>query len=152
MIPSTPLATCLHKPICRIDNASLTTLSHLALILLYNCVLVIKICEMSPDVCGSYGFGDSAEGFFLFFIFFGFSMLIFQLVFEAVAIAYHIRRQNKLRRLCHHGGRFVELPPVTKSTFSHLPGLVSSKYFHLFLSRAAAKDSNHGASATGLCI
>jgi hypothetical protein len=44
-------------------------------------------------------------GFFLFFIFFGLSMLLFQLVFEAIAIAYHIRTQSQLRRLRY----FVEL-------------------------------------------
>jgi len=124
------------RPLKDQDNESLTTLSHLALILVYTCVLVIKTCELSPDACRSYGFGASAKGFFLFFIFFGFSMLLFQLIIEAFAIAYQIRMQNKLRRLRHRGGRFVELPLLTKEAFQHLPGLVSSPYFHLFLSHA----------------
>eukprot|EP00966_Prymnesium_polylepis_P058951 1366202-Prymnesium_polylepis.1 len=81
---------------------------------------------MSEDACRSYGFGASAKGFFLFFIFFALSMLVFQLVFEAVAIAYHIRVQNKLRRLRYRGGRFVELPPVAQEEFAHLPGLEAS--------------------------
>mmetsp|Transcript_20685 Transcript_20685/g.61519 ORF Transcript_20685/g.61519 Transcript_20685/m.61519 type:complete len:631 (+) Transcript_20685:2-1894(+) len=124
------------RPLRAQDNASLTTLSHLALILLYTCVLTVKTCEMSEDACRSYGFGASAKGFFLFFIFFALSMLVFQLVFEAVAIAYHIRMQNQLRRLRYRGGRFVELPPVAQEEFAHLPGLEASPCFHLFLSHA----------------
>jgi len=124
------------RPLKDRDNGSLTTLSHLALILVYTCVLVIKTCELSPDACQSYGFGTSGKGFFLFFVFFGFSMLVFQLVFEAFAITYQIRMQNKLRRLRHRAGRFVELPSLTKEHFSHLPGLASSHFFHLFLSHA----------------
>jgi len=83
---------------------------------------------------------DSAilqKAFFLFFICFGIGMLIFQLLFEAVAIVYHIRMQNRLRRLCYRGGRFVELPPMSEEEFAHLPGLEPSPCFHLFLSRVA---------------
>jgi hypothetical protein len=151
----------------RFDNGSLTTLSHLALILVYTCVLAIKTCEFSPEACSSYGFGSSAEGvrahperafllmltdvpffghlalagFFLFFIFFGISMLIFQLAFEAIAIAYHIRQQDKLRRLRYRGGKLVELPPLSKEEFAHLPGLESSQCYHLFLSRELTTQS-----------
>eukprot|EP00966_Prymnesium_polylepis_P325943 7381875-Prymnesium_polylepis.1 len=57
---------------CIADDA---VTSVLALILLYTCVLVIKTCEQSPEACSSYGFGHSAKGFFLFFIFFAISML-----------------------------------------------------------------------------
>ena len=85
------------RPLRAQDNASLTTLSHLALILLYTCVLTVKTCEMSEDACRSYGFGASAKGFFLFFIFFALSMLVFQLVFEAVAITFHFRSACKRR-------------------------------------------------------
>ena len=44
--------------------------------------------------------------------------------------------QNQLRRLRYHGGRFVELPPVTEEEFAHLPGLEASPCYHLFLSHA----------------
>ena len=124
------------QPTCRQDDASLTSLSHIAFILVYACVLTIKTCELSADACGSYGFGASAKGIFLFFIFFGLSTLVFHLVFEAAAISYHIRSQSKLRRLRYRGGRFVELPPVTEKEFAHLPGLEPSPCFHLFLSYA----------------
>ena len=50
------------RPLRAQDNALITTLSHLALILLYTCVLVIKTCELSSDACRSYGFGASAKG------------------------------------------------------------------------------------------
>eukprot|EP00966_Prymnesium_polylepis_P175219 4054713-Prymnesium_polylepis.2 len=63
-------------------------------------------------------------------------MLVLQLVFEAVAIAYHIRMQKKLRRLRYRGGGFVELSSVTTQEFKHLPGLEPSPCFHLFLSHA----------------
>ena len=49
-------------PCGRVEDSSLATLTHLALILTYTCVLAIKTCELSPTVCGGYGFGDSAEG------------------------------------------------------------------------------------------
>ena len=38
------------------------TLSLLALILLYVCVLVIKTCDMSSELCNTYGFGEDAKG------------------------------------------------------------------------------------------
>jgi hypothetical protein len=120
---------------CRKDNGALPTLVYLALILVYTCLLTIKTRELSPDACQSYGFGASSKGFFLFFIFFGFSMLVFHLVFEAIAIVYHIRMQKKLRRLRYHRGRLVELPSVAEEEFAHLPGLQPSPCFHLFLSR-----------------
>eukprot|EP00966_Prymnesium_polylepis_P141159 3259600-Prymnesium_polylepis.1 len=63
-------------------------------------------------------------------------MLASQLVFEAVAVAYHVRMQSKLRRLRYRGGRFVEPALVTKREFAHLPGIEPSPCFHLFLSHA----------------
>lgn len=38
------------------------TLIELALILIYVCVLLIKSCEYSRDVCSTYGFGETADG------------------------------------------------------------------------------------------
>ena len=38
------------------------TLTELALILVYVCVLVVKVCDQSSDVCRRFGFGDSASG------------------------------------------------------------------------------------------
>jgi len=124
------------QPLRRVDNGSLATLCHLALILLYLCVLAIKTCNLSPGVCSSFGFGDSAKGFFLFFLFFSLSMLAFQVIFEAAAVAYQIRQWKKLRRLRYRGGGFVELLPVAEKEFAHLPGLQPSPCFHLFLSHA----------------
>eukprot|EP00966_Prymnesium_polylepis_P209467 4852048-Prymnesium_polylepis.2 len=34
----------------------------LALVLIYTCVLLIKTCNMSADVCVTFGFGKTAEG------------------------------------------------------------------------------------------
>eukprot|EP00966_Prymnesium_polylepis_P199891 4632328-Prymnesium_polylepis.1 len=50
------------RPLRRYEDGSLTTLSHLALILMYTSVLAIKTCEFAPEACSSYGFGSSAEG------------------------------------------------------------------------------------------
>eukprot|EP00966_Prymnesium_polylepis_P218167 5049362-Prymnesium_polylepis.1 len=70
-------------------------LIELTLILVYTCVLVIKTCDMSSlnhgnrnehyeafasAMCATYGFGSSATGLYLFFLFFGISMLSLQLL------------------------------------------------------------------------
>jgi|EP00966_Prymnesium_polylepis_P200777 hypothetical protein len=44
--------------------------------------------------------------------------------------------------MAYFSSRFVGLPLLTKETFTHLPGLASSQYVHLFLSRASTRDSN----------
>jgi hypothetical protein len=46
-------------------------MTHLALILVYTCELLLKTCELSDDACQSYGQGASTH--------------------------YYIRMQNKLR-------------------------------------------------------
>ena len=46
----------------RPEDGSLMTLSHLALILVYSCVMAIKTCELSSEACSKYGFGNSAKG------------------------------------------------------------------------------------------
>ena len=80
------------------------TLVMLALILMYTCALLIKLCEMAPDVCVTFGFGGTANGVlhacphmrdqmlsegvhplrnsgvYLFFIFFAIAMLLLLLV------------------------------------------------------------------------
>jgi hypothetical protein len=38
------------------------TMIELTLILVYTCVLLIKTCEISPEVCSTYGFGDTGRG------------------------------------------------------------------------------------------
>jgi len=125
------------SPLGRIDDSSLTTLSHLALILMYTCVLAIKTCHLSPAVCSSYGFGDSAKGLFLFFLFFALSMLLLQLVVEIALLAYIAKQQKLVRRLRYVNDRnFVEFPPVLQRTFSKMPGFKPSATFHLFLSHA----------------
>ena len=35
------------------------TLIMLALILIYTCVLIIKLCDGSPDICITFGFSDA---------------------------------------------------------------------------------------------
>ena len=96
------------------------TVSELALILIYTCVLLIKTCRIDAGVCSYYGFGDDAEGklalssrnrhpspkrqsqnrfrptdpawlvlctgVYLFFVFFGLSMMLLQLVVGAVKL------------------------------------------------------------------
>ena len=54
-------------------------LVELALVLVYTCVLLIKSCQSSPATCSDYGFGD-ANGLYLFFIFFGLSLLLSLLI------------------------------------------------------------------------
>jgi hypothetical protein len=77
-----------------------------------------------------------ATGFFVFFIFIGLSVLLLQLIMNAMAFAHKIQDEKTVRRLRYvRGGEFVELPPLTKEDFAHLPGLEPSPCFHLFLSR-----------------
>ena len=50
-----------HRPF-RFDDASLTTILHLSLILVYTSVLLIKTCEHSEEACEDFGFGKTADG------------------------------------------------------------------------------------------
>ena len=68
------------KPLRRSEDGALMTLVELALILVYTCVLVIKSCEANSSVCATYGLGSTSTGVYLFFIFFGLSMLLVQLM------------------------------------------------------------------------
>eukprot|EP00966_Prymnesium_polylepis_P143856 3320787-Prymnesium_polylepis.1 len=103
------------------------TLTESALILLYLCVLAIKVCDYSTDVCSRFGFGDSAKGEW---------SLYYWLVVEIVLLAYIAKQQKLVRRLRYVKGDFVELPPVIEAEFAHLPSLQPSPCFHLFLSHA----------------
>ena len=58
----------------------------LALILGYICLLLIKTCNTSSDVCATFGFGDTASGVYLFFIAFAMGMLVLLLVGGLVRI------------------------------------------------------------------
>jgi hypothetical protein len=58
-------------------------LIELALIAVYICVLLIKACDLSSEVCATFGFGDEADGIYVFFIFFGIGMLLLQLLLAA---------------------------------------------------------------------
>jgi hypothetical protein len=55
----------------RVEDTVLVTFAEMALILVYMCVLLIKACVRSKDVCTTFGFGDKPDGLYLFFIFFG---------------------------------------------------------------------------------
>eukprot|EP00966_Prymnesium_polylepis_P156485 3615528-Prymnesium_polylepis.1 len=77
----------------------------------------------------------SGAGVFIFFIFFGLSVLLRTLIFEVAVLVHVSRRKGKLSRLRYRGGNFVKMPPVSDEEFKHLPGLQPSTFFHLFLSR-----------------
>eukprot|EP00966_Prymnesium_polylepis_P327787 7383624-Prymnesium_polylepis.1 len=61
-------------------------LIELSMILVYMCVLLIKSCDMSPALCSTFGFGTTAGGVYVFFIFFGLSMLLVLLVANAIKL------------------------------------------------------------------
>jgi len=142
------------RPTKRRDDSSLMTLTELALVLVYVTVLVIKTCDQSAllfstelqgqdnglltkAICSTYGFGEDAAGVFLFFIFFGLSMIVVQVAFDTLALLDTYRQQKQLRRLRYvKGDAFVEIRPINEGEFLHLPGLEPSKCFHLFLSHA----------------
>ena len=101
------------------------TLIELALILVYLCILLIKSCLISSDVCARFGFGDTAEGenvahnpqnlrlclflresvvflfqstgLYVFFIFFGLSTILLQIVMAASKLYVCLQHSNKLQ-------------------------------------------------------
>lgn len=68
------------KPTRRREDGALMMTVELVLVLIYICVMLIKVCDLSPTVCANYGFGDDATGLYVFFIFIAISMLSFQLL------------------------------------------------------------------------
>ena len=46
----------------RAADSALMTLNDLTLVLVYACVLVIKECPYSEELCATFGFGQKAEG------------------------------------------------------------------------------------------
>ena len=66
--------------ICRPFRSSadnwLMTFVHLALLLLYLSILVIKTCDISVASCKSYGLGETSEGVYLFFFVFAIALLM----------------------------------------------------------------------------
>ena len=49
-------------PACRPDDGKLSALIELALILIYVCILIIRTCQYSADICKTFGFGSDANG------------------------------------------------------------------------------------------
>jgi hypothetical protein len=47
---------------CRAIDGVLMTAVELSLVLIYMCVLLIKTCYKSTEVCAAYGFGDNGSG------------------------------------------------------------------------------------------
>eukprot|EP00966_Prymnesium_polylepis_P224213 5186814-Prymnesium_polylepis.1 len=93
--------------ICRSEDNILMALIELALILIFTCVLIMKACESSAELCNTYGFGSTGTGasqtgflasllfefavflligVYLFFIFFGIAMLLLLLVITGVKL------------------------------------------------------------------
>jgi len=71
------------RPLLRVEDGVLSGSVELALILVYVCVLLIKTCSLSEEVCKTFGFGETASGIYVFFIFFGLGMILLQLVIGA---------------------------------------------------------------------
>ena len=65
------------------EDGALMIMVELALILIYTCVLLIKTCSKSAELCSTFGFGDTANGVYVFFVFLGLSLLLLQLTFGA---------------------------------------------------------------------
>eukprot|EP00966_Prymnesium_polylepis_P075050 1741036-Prymnesium_polylepis.2 len=49
-------------PDYRVEDGALATMTEQGLVLAYTCVLLIKTCDLSVDVCSTYGFGETATG------------------------------------------------------------------------------------------
>jgi hypothetical protein len=63
----------------RPEDAVLITLIEQVLITIYLCVLLIKSCNLNSEVCTKFGFGETADGLYVFFIFFALAMLLLHL-------------------------------------------------------------------------
>ena len=77
-------------------------MAEMSLVLVYICVLVIKSCDASSlaiarladardigaTVCSTFGFGESPEGVYLFFIFFGLGMVLLQICIGGARLYY----------------------------------------------------------------
>ena len=72
------------RPLRQVEDHILAAVVQLALIILYTSILLIKVCFSSSVACAPFGFGDSPKGIFLFFVYFGLSTLLLQLVVAAV--------------------------------------------------------------------
>jgi hypothetical protein len=95
-------------------------------------VTVIKACDVSAAACRPYGFGDNPEGVFLFFLFFGLSILLLQFVFEVAYLVLTFRREMRVRAIRVVGtGRRPEM------------SLADDQKYHLFLSRAPRPQSRN---------
>eukprot|EP00966_Prymnesium_polylepis_P333821 7389237-Prymnesium_polylepis.2 len=98
--------------------------SESALVLLYVCVLAIKACNVSTEVCTLFGFGESPNGIFLFFLFFALTVLLVQMSAYAVILLHGFARANAVKRI-----RLRDGEPLVLS-------FVRGHDYHLFLSRA----------------
>jgi len=79
------------KPFQRTEDAALMASIELALVLTYVCILLIKACEMSSAVCETFGFGGTSSGVYIFFLSFGLSILLLQLVVAALKLWFSVR-------------------------------------------------------------
>ncbi|KAL1525655.1 hypothetical protein AB1Y20_020505 [Prymnesium parvum] len=78
------------RPTLRPEHGLVMLTVDLTLICTYLCVLLIKQCDFSSlstlsfeealkrEICSTYGFGETAEGVYLFFLFFGLTVLFLQ--------------------------------------------------------------------------
>ena len=125
------------------------TVIQLSLILVYVCVLVIKTCDISSRACEMFGFGSDSKGehkpsstrkgtlqsiklahpflagVYLFFIFFGLSVLALILVAEAVVMFNTFKHDMSVRAIRISGSG--KLPEMS---------LTERQKYHLFVSRA----------------
>ncbi|KAL1499340.1 hypothetical protein AB1Y20_011547 [Prymnesium parvum] len=74
------------SPFQRTEDSMVMVLVELVLILVYLCVLLIKTCNESADVCRGYGLGDSASGVYIFFVIFGLSVILLLVVGSAAKL------------------------------------------------------------------
>ena len=64
------------KPFRRPEDNWLMTFVQLTLVLLFQSVLAIMTCDLSPETCVAYGFGSTSRGVFLFFGIFSVVMMV----------------------------------------------------------------------------
>jgi len=76
------------KPFARVEDGVIACTIEAALILIYIGIILVKACNESSDVCIMFGFGDTASGVYLFFIFFSLGMLLLLLLIGIARLYY----------------------------------------------------------------
>ena len=118
-----------YKPFKRSADNMISAVFHVCLTLVFQCVLLLKFCELSPEACESFGAGESGGGLFLWYAIFSLLVMLVMLLGGIYQIVRETTRATGVLYLRETGA---------------VPELALSKgsAYHLFLSHvwSSAQD------------